>query len=136
MHHIIYISRARKNLSPLELVTLLIESRGGNERQHITGALVYGGGRFMQIIEGEEEVVKKLYARIEQDPRHYEVCKLGDKPVTRRLFAHWTMAFDEVSADQFQELLGHTSREELVQELAGTRAEDGLLLRLREIVCV
>jgi hypothetical protein len=69
MHHIVYMSQATDHLTPITLVTLLMQARTLNERQHVTGALVYGHGQFMQVIEGEEAVVKNLYERIARDPR-------------------------------------------------------------------
>jgi hypothetical protein len=70
MHHIIYVSQASKAFSPLGLVTPLIESRGGNEQRDVSGALVYGAGQFMQVIEGESHMANALYNRIARDPRH------------------------------------------------------------------
>ena len=36
----------------------------------ITGILCYGGGQFLQALEGEREAVNTLYHHIETDPRH------------------------------------------------------------------
>lgn len=70
MHHIIYMSRATSHPSPMELVILLLQARDANERVAVTGALVYGNGQFMQVMEGEEAVVTALYERVTHDPRH------------------------------------------------------------------
>jgi hypothetical protein len=136
MHHIIYVSQASKAFSPLGLATLLTESRGGNEQRDVSGALVYGAGHFMQVLEGESDMVNALYNRIARDPRHQNVCKLADKAIEKRLFAYWSMAFDEVSADQFKELLSYFSPEQLAGQLVTTSSTDKLLLdRLKEMVC-
>lgn len=136
MHHIIYLSQASKKFSVRELVTLLLEARGRNEQCHVTGALVYGAAQFLQVMEGEEEVVADLYQRIARDARHQNLLKLADKAIAQRLFADWSMAFDEVAADQFQELLGYVSPEELVTQAAASNAVTKLLVdRVKEMVC-
>ena len=52
MHHIIYLSRATRRPTDDELAILLTQARAANAQQNVTGALVYGDGQFMQIIEG------------------------------------------------------------------------------------
>lgn len=136
MHHIIYLSQASRKFSARDLVTLLLEARGRNEPCQVTGALVYGADQFLQVMEGEEEVVADLYQRIARDTRHQNVLKLADKAIAQRLFADWSMAFDEVAADQFQELLGYVSPEELVTQAATNNTVTKLLVdRVKEMVC-
>jgi hypothetical protein len=138
MHHIVYMSQAKEHLTPTTLVALLMQARMLNERQHVTGALVYGNGQFMQIIEGEEAVVKDLYGRIAKDPRHQNVFKLADKPIAARSFAEWSMAFGEALTDQFQELKGlggYMSQEQLAHQIETSSAADGVLLdKMKRIV--
>jgi hypothetical protein len=136
MHHIIYMSQASRKFSARELVTLLIEARGRNEQYHVTGALVYGADQFLQVMEGEAEVVADLYQHIARDSRHQNLLKLADKAIAQRLFADWSMAFDEVAADQFEELLGYVSPKELgAQAAASNAAGKALLDRVKEMVC-
>jgi hypothetical protein len=136
MHHIIYMSQASRKFSARELVTLLIEARGRNEQYHVTGALVYGADQFLQVMEGEAEVVADLYQHIARDSRHQNLLKLADKAIAQRLFADWSMAFDEVAADQFKELLVYVSPEELgAQAAASNAAGKALLDRVKEMVC-
>jgi hypothetical protein len=81
MHHIIYLSRATRSMSDEELANLLTRAREANAQQDITGALVYGDGQFMQIIEGNEATLAMLYAKLLQDERHGQVFKFADKPI-------------------------------------------------------
>ncbi|MGI4820213.1 MAG: BLUF domain-containing protein [Janthinobacterium lividum] len=131
MHHIVYLSQAKEPLTPPALVALLRQARLLNERQHVTGTLVYGNGQFMQLIEGEEAVIKALYERIARDPRHHQVFKLADKPIAGRRFAEWSMAFGEAPAKEFQELqglVGYMSQAQLRHQVETSSAADGLLL--------
>jgi hypothetical protein len=135
MHHIIYASRASQEPSGIDLVMLLLRSRRNNESLAITGALVYGGGQFMQVIEGEKEAVTALYACICSDPRHQDVCKLVDKPIEERTFINWSMAFQKTSPEQVAELEGYVSPEYWAQtSFTGESADTLLLKRLQEIV--
>lgn len=135
MHHIIYMSQANKLFSPATLIALLMQVRALNEYRNITGALVYGDGQFMQVIEGEEQAVTALYRRISQDKRHKNVFKLADKAISERNFHEWTMAFQEVSPDQFKNLAGYASPNELAQQLNAVSATDKLLLdKMKELL--
>ncbi len=80
-----------------ELGELFSAARSNNKRQHITGALLLLDDFFVQTLEGEEKVVRDLFARIEQDPRHDSVSLLDTGLVEGRVLARWAMA--RVSAD-------------------------------------
>lgn len=138
MHQIIYSSRAKDNMTLTTLTVLLMQARSLNERKHITGALVYGDGQFMQIMEGEEDTIRELYERVVRDPRHYDVRKLVDKPIAARSFAQWSMAFGEVPADIFQKLSSipaYQAPEQLLRHLPlGTERDTHLMNKMKEIV--
>jgi hypothetical protein len=135
MHHIIYMSQAKKLVTPAALIALLMQARALNDYRNITGALVYGDGQFMQVIEGEEAVVTALYQRISQDKRHENVFKLADKGISARSFQEWNMAFQEVSSAEFADLTGYVSPGELAQQLSAVNATDRLLLdKMKELL--
>jgi hypothetical protein len=130
MHHIIYMSRGVAPMSEDELRTLLQQARQDNERYQITGALVYGDGQFMQVIEGEEKDLALLYAKLLNDPRHTNVVKLADKYIAARSFQDWSMAFRTVSDAAFAELAGYQTPEELNLQVPHLSAADALLLEM------
>ena len=55
MHTISYESKASQPLSTIEMEKLLEEARANNNKQDITGCLIYYLGTFMQVLEGEKE---------------------------------------------------------------------------------
>ena len=61
-----------------------------NNRQ--LGALVISDDHFVQALEGDESVVRDLYARIGQDSRHEDVTLLEAEVVDGRVFGRWAMA--------------------------------------------
>ena len=136
MHHIIYLSKVSAPLSEATLVNLLQEARANNQQRAITGILLYGDRQFLQLIEGEQAEVTRLYAKLTQDPRHSGVIKLADKPITHRSFAEWSMAFHPVSAEQLAQLTGYLSLEQVSFAATSLSATDTALLHMaQEFVC-
>jgi hypothetical protein len=104
--YLVYISVARKPMSESELLGLLEQSRGNNFKLHITGLLVYmetvfSGqieGRFIQMLEGPEAVVRIIFDRIKTDERHHGVLLLTTGIADTRQFEQWSMAFKSFDA--------------------------------------
>lgn len=95
MKRLLYISTARTTLRPSELDELLIKARKANSAADVTGLLVVGGRRFLQVLEGPEPAVTATYERIRRDPRHFALVKLHDRDVATRSFASWAMGFEQ-----------------------------------------
>jgi hypothetical protein len=93
LHEIVYVSLASESMSSQQLQTLLAWCRHENEKSQVTGVLVYHQREFLQLLEGEADVVTTLFAKIEFDQRHQQVYKLWDGPICERSYAHWSMAF-------------------------------------------
>jgi hypothetical protein len=108
MFHLVYVSSAAKPFSQDELVDLLVKARAKNSRLGITGMLLYKGGNFIQLLEGEEAVVHQLFATICQDPRHLGVIVLLDEPAGEPLFGDWSMGFRDLADAEVQALPGFT----------------------------
>lgn len=130
MHHIIYLSQATTAMTEDELAALLAQARQANEQRGVTGLLVYGDRQFLQVMEGEAEVLMPLYEHIAKDRRHTGLIKMADKPVAQRSFADWSMAFRAVPAEQFASLAGYVSPEALRVQLPGLSGADALLLEM------
>jgi hypothetical protein len=104
-YHVLYRSRATRALPRTELQALLEQARTYNAQQQLTGLLLYSEGRFVQLLEGEEMVVRELYARIQADPRHTQVVTVSEGPGPQRWFADWHMAFGYVDAPEMHHVL-------------------------------
>ena len=92
-----YASNASVSFSPGALVDLLAVSRRNNERARVTGMLLFRGGNFLQALEGPEESVRSTFERIAADLRHGSVGILLEEPLEARVFADWSMAFEDLS---------------------------------------
>ncbi len=74
-----------------DLAAIHARSTVNNQRDGITGALVYDRGRFVQAFEGPPEAVGALLARVSADPRCGELEVLIDQPVNERSLPEWSM---------------------------------------------
>lgn len=106
MEYIVYVSTAKKLLSEEELLALLTVSRTKNKLNKITGMLLYSGGTFMQVIEGEMTDIERLFKTIELDNRHKNIIKLINGTTEKRNFADWSMAFASVNNQVLQDFEG------------------------------
>lgn len=92
------------------LAGILESSQRNNTRNHITGMLLYYGGSFMQVLEGEKAAVHETYARICRDPRHQGITIMMDEEVAERQFPQWSMGYRHLRAEDAAQLkaLGHS----------------------------
>jgi len=103
---IAYVSVATSPLSADEIAALLTQARANNERDGITGALLYHRDRFIQIVEGEDEIVRAKFDAIATDARHRSVQTMREKRIPERQFPQWTMGFREISDESVKQLDG------------------------------
>lgn len=93
IYQLLYISTAVRPFSENELETLLLFARKKNHQMNITGMLIYHGGGFIQILEGQKQDVYKLLDSIRNDKRHFGLTVVSEHPVADRAFPQWDMAF-------------------------------------------
>jgi hypothetical protein len=90
---IVYASTARRLYTDADLTALLATARRNNAQRDITGMLLYGGGSFLQVLEGPEVAVRERFARIVADSAHKNVDVLLEDVVAERQFGEWSMGF-------------------------------------------
>ena len=119
MLSIAYVSSAVNPVSDDEVGAILTQSRANNERHGLTGALLYHGGRFIQILEGPDEMVRARFEIISADPRHRVIQTVREKTIAERQFPQWTMGFRPLSDESikrlegFEDIFGRTGRSRL-----------------------
>lgn len=96
---IIYISRstfettdAVNKIEP-NVVRILAKSRINNRKNGLVGVLYFGDGAFFQCLEGEEDAINTLFAKIEKDPRHKDIKLISKKYISRLSFPDWAMKY-------------------------------------------
>jgi len=109
---LLYASRV-KDATPEVIDKILSQSRSHNPSTGITGILCYGGGIFLQAIEGGRGPVNELYGMIQKDPRHEQVELLYYEEISERRFGGWTMGQVNLSKLNTSILLKYSERPEL-----------------------
>lgn len=109
---LLYASRA-VDTSPEAIESILTQSRQHNPVTGITGILCYGGGIFLQAIEGGRQQVSDLFGHIQRDPRHKDVVLLHFEEIFERRFGGWTMGQVNLSKLNHTILLKYSERPEL-----------------------
>jgi hypothetical protein len=105
-YQIIYVSESSMPMQLDALEDLLEEAQAGNAEDGITGALVYVEQRFLQILEGDQDTVLDLMARIRRDVRHESVTILQQRDIPAAVFGGWTMAYVSATNQQVAQWIG------------------------------
>ena len=109
---LLYASRA-VDTSPSAIDAILTQSRQHNPGCGITGILCFGGGVFLQAIEGGRSAVNNLYSHIQCDKRHTDVELLHYEEISERRFGGWTMGQVNLSKVNHAILLKYSEKPEL-----------------------
>ena len=109
---LLYCSRA-VDTSPEAIEAILTQSRQHNPTSGITGILCYGGGIFLQAIEGGRMQVSELFGHIMKDPRHKDVALLSFEEIFERRFGGWSMGQVNISKVNHSILLKYSEKPEL-----------------------
>jgi hypothetical protein len=109
---LLYCSRA-VDTSPTAIEAILEKAREHNPENGITGILCYGGGIFLQAIEGGRMRVSELFGTIQGDARHKDVALLHYEEISERRFGGWTMGQVNLSKLNHSILLKYSEKPEL-----------------------
>ena len=93
MQRLLYISTSRGPITQATIDDILRVSRRNNAADAITGLLVAGGTRFLQVLEGSDLAVLRTFERIQRDPRHLAMVQLARQTITQRSFGNWAMGY-------------------------------------------
>jgi len=126
---LLYASRA-VDTSASAIEAILTQSRQHNPVCGITGILCYGGGIFLQAIEGGRMAVSELYGHIQKDPRHKDVVLLDYEEISERRFGGWTMGQVNLLKLNHSILLKYSEKAELNPYAASGKVSLALLEEL------
>jgi hypothetical protein len=137
--YLIYSSVERILFDEDHLKILLNQSRDFNQENNITGILLYvkgqqitkSKGRFMQLLEGDELTIRKLYTKIEKDDRHESIVLLQFGKYDDRCFTDWSLGFEESDSEHFESVSGHFNLNDIISHCNKTGPSDVPLQFLR-----
>jgi hypothetical protein len=102
----IYASRAAEDFHEHEIPDLLKQIRRANAKQELTGMLLYISGSFLQVLEGQPEMVDAVFSGIHRDTRHTQVVAIGRETIHERAYEGWTMMHKTLDPAEAGELIG------------------------------
>ena len=70
---LIYTSKPSVHLTEQSMIDILVKAQQYNQDEGISGFLLYSNTELVQLIEGDETAVKKLFQKIEKDTRHQDI---------------------------------------------------------------
>ena len=77
----------------VDIGRILMQSRKNNPKLAVGGVLYFSNNHFFQCLEGEQDVVNKVYQKISTDPRHINIQTLLVKRIGNRQFSNWSMKY-------------------------------------------
>ena len=97
---IVYSSTLRPEFSGGDTIAKILEvAREKNKFLGVTGLLIFNGGSFLQLLEGERKSVMNLFGRICCDQRHFNINTLLAYNNGIRLFPEWSMCYKNLNED-------------------------------------
>ena len=108
LYELIYSSHAIPDISEKDIENILSTARDFNEANEITGCLLFNNNQFLQLLEGQFDIVMELYDRIKKDPRHQNHMTLQMRETDYRIYPNWTMAFQSMDKSQVKSKGGVT----------------------------
>lgn len=91
-----------------ELLLLLEQARARNLKQNVTGMLLYAGGKFFQVLEGEKSDVEEIFKVIENDERNKGTIVVEKEDINERTFSDWSMGFKHLTSQNKATIKGYT----------------------------
>ncbi len=88
-----YSSVASRGISVKDIENIIAEAKQFNTANNITGCLIYNNGYFLQILEGDKEIVMTLLNKIRLDDRNDHLSILSEDQSNFRIFKDWAMAY-------------------------------------------
>jgi len=103
----VYVSSAPPDTSEHDTVKFLNDARRANRQHDVSGLMLYTGGSFLLVLEGEPARVDTACETIFADGR--EKRMILRETIEEREFPEWTMGFETVEPLEAGRLLGDAS---------------------------
>lgn len=87
------ISRLQPDAAMLAVEAILKSARARNASHGLTGALLFTGQHFVQVLEGRAAAIDALWGKLQIDPRHAGLVLTYHGPLEKRRFGDWGMAY-------------------------------------------
>lgn len=132
--YLVYTSIASKLMSDQELLILLDQSRNNNIVIGLTGMLLYmegkfitkTQGRFIQVLEGEQDQVLNVFKSISKDERNVSVLMLGSGFNSHRNYPTWAMGFRSLDVGHYKNVDGFYDLRDWIDAVKSKQDANGI----------
>lgn len=92
-----YFSTASAGITDRDIARILARAHIKNAQRGVTGMLLLMDMTFFQVLEGEKDVVEALLKRIEANPLHSGLIRVGSAEREERIFPDWSMGYEKIA---------------------------------------
>jgi len=85
-----------------EIDKIVASCKKNNPALGITGVLLYSDSKFIQLVEGESNVITGLYDKIKKDPRHTNTMMVSYGPIKDKSFPSWHMGTRHLTKNEVE----------------------------------
>ncbi len=117
---LVYVSAANPEIDSQDVENILAAAERDNPSHELTGALIFTGSLFVQLLEGQSEKLDYMMNRIIADNRHSAVIALARGSIDHRQFPSWSMAYQMVEGLAADELHSQIGWDNTVKKLLDT----------------
>ena len=107
MYYLVYSSHAKVPFQEKSLEQLLFQCQRNNSNKGVTGLLLYTDQKFVQVIEGDKNIIQNTYKKIQEDPRHEKVEVLIEGHIKERNYAKGNMGYRSLMPEEVIKRLGY-----------------------------
>lgn len=141
MIRLVYRSISNGHMTTETIDQILGVARRNNARDGINGLMLYHDGLFLQVLEGQADVVDACYERVCQDDRHRSLYLLSRTEAKAPAFSEWRMGFERpaqldsrergslMTLDEIQARLDQIGTEGLSENRSFMTRQLGMFLR-------
>lgn len=129
IYQIFYLSSSKIN-NEKEIDDLVYKSLSYNASKTISGILLFRSGIFLQLLEGDQQEVEKLFKKIETDSRHANLVVLFRQNTDRRIFPEWDMGLKILSDLDIKMVNEILSWNKLISSKKGDEIDHHLILHM------
>lgn len=133
MYQLIYISEKSRHFELEDIPHILHIARINNELLNVYGLLLDLPEHFIQVLEGAQNNVESIFAKISGDIRHCNIRCIYKQPVMLQEFGDWSMGFSgELNHDVIQDTI-HIANEFVRKQTFTNIQIDSLKLLLKSL---
>ncbi len=131
---LIYISAANPTVVQRDIDDILEVAQRNNLIEELTGALIFSGTTFFQLLEGPAGNLNGMMRRIKADTRHGAVAIIAQEPIEQRRFKGWSMAYRKVESLAADTLHTQIGWDNSIKKLLDTIPKDRSIAELTSVI--